>query len=190
MSFKSLARKLLAFTPYRPVRSAPNRIQAIDYSLQSLHHLGCEPTQIIDRGSHLGSDVIALKKPFQFRGGFSWSAEIPAFLRGNALKRQIPYRLFENDTAVKAPSDADHIDIQTLGEGRHTYWTDLFCFSAADNTDPNSNDRTYELRKVSKTTLGLWPLGGCTIYDPISLLSGNFAEGVGYRTDKEGENGF
>ena len=23
-----------------------------------------------------------------------------------------------------------------------------------------------------------------------SLLSGNFAEGVGYRTDKEGENGF
>jgi len=23
-----------------------------------------------------------------------------------------------------------------------------------------------------------------------ALLSGNFAEGVGYRTDKEGENGF
>jgi len=26
--------------------------------------------------------------------------------------------------------------------------------------------------------------------DVNSLLSGNFAEGVGYRTDKEGENGF
>ena len=27
-------------------------------------------------------------------------------------------------------------------------------------------------------------------YEIASLLSGNFAEGVGYRTDKEGENGF
>ena len=29
-----------------------------------------------------------------------------------------------------------------------------------------------------------------TVHVRSSLLSGNFAEGVGYRTDKEGENGF
>jgi hypothetical protein len=123
-----------------------------------------------DRSEMEASDVVVLKKPFDSRGGFSWSAEIPIYLRGDALKRRIPFQLFENETPVKANSNANHIDIKTLGEGRHAFWTDLFCFSASDNSDPNSNGRSYELRKVSQTMLGLWPLGGCTIYNPVYEL--------------------
>jgi hypothetical protein len=124
----------------------------------------------IENGEIDAPEVVPLKRPFENRGGLSWSAEIPLFLRGNVLKRRIAYQLFEDEQLVKAYSNANHVDIQTLGGGRYSYWTDLFCFSSSDNTDPNSNGRTYALRRVSKKTLGLWPLGGCTIYNPVYEL--------------------
>ncbi|MDI1284451.1 MAG: FkbM family methyltransferase [Reyranella sp.] len=55
MSLKEVAKRLIALTPFRVVRGAPNRYQAIGYCLQHLSRLGYEPAQIIDGGAHLGA---------------------------------------------------------------------------------------------------------------------------------------
>lgn len=51
---KSMIKKLIARTPYRVVRGAPNRFQAISETLQHLHDLGYRPRVIVDGGAHLG----------------------------------------------------------------------------------------------------------------------------------------
>ena len=61
---KDLARRLLALTPYRLERGAPNRFQAIDYTLQHLHELGYVPRQIIDGGAHLGWFALLARQVF------------------------------------------------------------------------------------------------------------------------------
>jgi FkbM family methyltransferase len=52
---KEVAKRLIALTPFRVVRGAPNRYQAIDHCLRSLVRLGYQPAQIIDGGAHLGA---------------------------------------------------------------------------------------------------------------------------------------
>lgn len=59
MFLKEVAKRLIALTPFRVVRGAPNRYQAIDYCLRYLNRLGYEPAQIIDGGAHMG--VFALE---------------------------------------------------------------------------------------------------------------------------------
>jgi FkbM family methyltransferase len=50
----NIAKRLLAFTPYRISRSPPNRFQEIEHCLGHLRRLGYEPRQIVDAGAHLG----------------------------------------------------------------------------------------------------------------------------------------
>jgi len=112
-----------------------------------------------------------LQRPFTGRGGHSWTVAIPDFLRNDTgNKNRVAFRFFEGGVPVTAASNAVHAEIATLGGGRHTFWTELFCFSTTDNSDPNTNGRAYELRRICSDTVGLWPLGGCTIYDPAYEL--------------------
>jgi FkbM family methyltransferase len=62
--FAHIAKKLVALTPYRIVRSAPNRFSEIDHCLRHLHHLGYEPGLIVDGGAHLGSFARAAHAEF------------------------------------------------------------------------------------------------------------------------------
>jgi FkbM family methyltransferase len=55
----SLIKKLLRATPFRIVRSAPNRFQEIDHCLRHLRRLGYEPKIVIDGGAYLGSFALA-----------------------------------------------------------------------------------------------------------------------------------
>jgi FkbM family methyltransferase len=54
VSIRDIAKRLTALTPFRIVRSAPNRFQSIGFSLRHLSRLGYEPKRIIDGGAHLG----------------------------------------------------------------------------------------------------------------------------------------
>lgn len=54
MFLKEVAKRLIALTPFRVVRGASNRYQAIGECLQHLARLGYAPRQIIDGGAHLG----------------------------------------------------------------------------------------------------------------------------------------
>lgn len=60
-----------------------------------------------------------------------------------------PLRLFENDKALH-PAHALHYQIRRDGGGRYSHWQNRLLFSTSDNSDPNSNGRTYT-----------FDLGGC-----------------------------
>lgn len=64
MFLKEVAKRLIALTPFRVVRGAPNRYQAISYCLRYLKRLGFEPAQIIDGGAHLGSFALEVSAIF------------------------------------------------------------------------------------------------------------------------------
>ena len=64
MFLKEVVKRLIALTPFRIVRGAPNRYQAIGYSLQHLNRLGYEPRQIIDGGAHLGAFALEVSAIF------------------------------------------------------------------------------------------------------------------------------
>lgn len=50
-----LAKRLLALTPYRVTRNAPNRFEGVVHCLGHLRKLGYETRLIIDGGAHLGT---------------------------------------------------------------------------------------------------------------------------------------
>jgi hypothetical protein len=58
--------------------------------------------------------------------------------------QQSPLILFENATPL-GPSHTLHHDIYTWGSGRYSHWGDYLYFSTSDNTDPNTNGRTYTI---------------------------------------------
>jgi FkbM family methyltransferase len=62
---KRFIKRLLAYTPYRIVRSkGANRFQAIDTALGGLKERGFSPAIIIDAGAHLGWFSVTAKKYF------------------------------------------------------------------------------------------------------------------------------
>jgi FkbM family methyltransferase len=61
---KALIKRLLAFTPYRVVRRAENRFDAIAYSLTLLRDLGFQPQVIIDAGAHAGTFTALTSRTF------------------------------------------------------------------------------------------------------------------------------
>jgi hypothetical protein len=89
-----------------------------------------------------------LKGPFQkyAAGGAAYIAAAPS-LQGDGDSSERPTRsthlVCENRHAL-GPAHSLHTDIATRGKGRFSHWSaDGFIFSASDNTDPNSNGRTY-----------------------------------------------
>jgi hypothetical protein len=51
--------------------------------------------------------------------------------------------LYENGRAL-GPAHSLHADIEDIGRGRFSHWNDIgVIFSTSDNSDPNSNGRTY-----------------------------------------------
>lgn len=88
--------------------------------------------------------VIPLAGPFNKETGFCWTITAPTDPDVRKL------RLLEDGKEL-GPADAIHDDIRHVGQGRYSHWkaTDgsvSIYFSTSDNSDPNTNGRTYELR--------------------------------------------
>jgi hypothetical protein len=52
--------------------------------------------------------------------------------------------LQENGTIIGVAHTA-HAEIAQLGRGRYSHWSGTLYFSSLDNSDPNTNGRTYAL---------------------------------------------
>jgi hypothetical protein len=90
------------------------------------------------------SVAIVLAKPIESERGVAWMVDIP--VDPDVRK----FRLFENDQEL-GPGDSLHDDIRTQGLGRYSHWKTedgaiRFYFSTSDNSDPNTNGRTYDLK--------------------------------------------
>jgi hypothetical protein len=90
-------------------------------------------------------DMIALKRPFQKSGALSYFAEAPSMV-GFSDTSAAPSRsnavVCEENRAL-GPAHSVHADIAAKGGGRFSHWITGFVFSTTDNSDANTNGRSY-----------------------------------------------
>jgi hypothetical protein len=89
-----------------------------------------------------------IRMPVQFvnNGGVSWVVSLPGLERVSDNAEETPYRsplvICENNRPL-GPAHAIHLDIRESGRGRFSHWGSDFVFSTSDNSDPNTNGRSY-----------------------------------------------
>ena len=86
-----------------------------------------------------------IEGPFVQGKGVSYFTHLPE-IAGAGDDASNPYRsrvvLFENGYPLGSPH-AIHDDIASQGGGAYSHWGDTLLFSATDNSDPNTNGRSY-----------------------------------------------
>ncbi len=107
-----------------------------------------------DRGNRVPHPVsfdivnsIPLAKPFQKEQGWAWMASLENFV-SCADRPDANYRsrlVMLEDSKPLWLRHATHDDIRNCGKGLYSHWHKYLLFSTSDNSDPNSNGRTYEI---------------------------------------------
>lgn len=84
---------------------------------------------------------------FKSNGGFCWCCRAPDLLASDCSEDPAcsTLELFENGKPL-GPPHHPHSEIRELGEGRYSHWGGQIYFSTSDNSDPNTNGRTYQIR--------------------------------------------
>src|ERR1700754_1564360 len=86
-----------------------------------------------------------MKRPFQKIGTFSFVKEGLSEWRGDTPVEQASRLTLCEDGWPLGPAHAAPGDIAKVGKGRFSYWGSSIVFSTSDNSDPNTNGRTYEV---------------------------------------------
>lgn len=102
---------------------------------------------------------ISLKGPFEHHEGFCWKFSLSDKIgAGNDVQNNRRSRVILcEDDSMLANRHAMHEDVINLGLGRYSHWGDELLFAASDNSDPNTNERTYKV-KVLKGIQGALPV--------------------------------
>jgi hypothetical protein len=92
-------------------------------------------------------EAVALKAPFpKFGTGVAYSAEaatLESLSDTGTSPTRSNYLVCENGYAL-GPPHSRHAEIVAKGKGRFSHWNNIgFVFSASDNSDPNTNGRSY-----------------------------------------------
>lgn len=91
-------------------------------------------------------EKIALRRPFFKVEKFAFVAATPELsASADSLddNRRSHVVLYEDDRPLGPPHTTPHAEIAELGRGRFSHWDDMIVFSPSDNSDANSNGRTY-----------------------------------------------
>ncbi len=86
-----------------------------------------------------------LHGPFLHEGGDCWSAELPRlahFADDEQHPRRSTLAVYEDDVPLH-PAHTPCPIIRRYGRGQYAHWQGRVLFAATDNTDPNTNGRTY-----------------------------------------------
>jgi hypothetical protein len=91
---------------------------------------------------------VILAPPFFHDEGNCWGTRLPPHLvavsDGPGFRDRSRAQLLEAGAPIGLPH-ALHDAIRKVGLGAHSHWADTLYFSTSDNSDPNSNGRTYRL---------------------------------------------
>jgi hypothetical protein len=89
---------------------------------------------------------IRMPTPFAANGGYSYVVNLPELERLadniNEMPDGSPVVICENHWII-GPAHALHRDITERGRGRFSHWGTDLVFSTSDNSDPNTNGRSY-----------------------------------------------
>ena len=97
---------------------------------------------------------MALKRPFYLFGtGVAYSVKAEALdslADSDAAPMRSNYLLCENGYLL-GPPHTRHAEIAAKGNGRFSHWSGIgFVFSSSDNSDPNTNGRSYQVVSPGK----------------------------------------
>ena len=128
-------------------RVSPERVAALAGTNASLSRMVTALTQAPDRCT-----VLPLPGPFRREQGCCWMTPLPAsMIAGDSpASADAPTLLLEDDRLL-GPGHALHDDIRAAGGGHYSHWQSALYLSTSDNSDPNTNGRTYtavSLRRV------------------------------------------
>ena len=99
------------------------------------------------------NEPVALIGPFAPDGGHAFLARLRwlpqhAFLEAISDRDLAPSQssliVLENGQPLGL-AHAGHADIRAIGQGRFSHWKEVLYFSASDNSNPNTNGRTYAI---------------------------------------------
>lgn len=113
-----------------------------------------QPLQAIEQQPTfvMAAETVTLTKPFSPAGGRAWNATLIG-LAGNADTLEEPRRstvgLFEDGIELCKPH-SPYDEVVKIGMGRYSHWGDIVRFSTSDNSDPNTNGRTYAALVVAQ----------------------------------------
>jgi SAM-dependent methyltransferase len=114
------------------------------YALPVHDDLGARVPQPVDYDT---ATVQPLSPPFRRESGFAWQLALPA-LTDVADDLDAPHRsrlvLLENGTPLWL-RHTQHEEIRTRGMGAYSHWRGGLLLSTSDNSDPNTNGRTYQI---------------------------------------------
>jgi hypothetical protein len=101
--------------------------------------------QPIAVGTCGGPNPFHLSAPYDPFGGFAFTANAPKFhddsdSMDNGSRSHL---VLCEDGHPLGPPHSMHDDIRQKGLGRYSHWGDDVEFSASDNSNPNTNGRTY-----------------------------------------------
>ena len=114
-------------------------------------------------------EAVRIPMPFERGNGHAWYAEIPELerLADNLQAYKSPVVVCENDR-VLGPAHSYHQDITREGQGRFSHWGTALVFSTSDNSNPNTNGRSYlAIRTKSEIPLSeapVQPSSACLLY--------------------------
>ncbi|QAU39657.1 hypothetical protein XH86_19830 [Bradyrhizobium guangdongense] len=97
-------------------------------------------------------DKTILNPPFARLAGNAFAIyKLPAPAPADTLdESRRSHVVLTEDGKLLGPSHSPHSDINTIGLGRYSYWSEagrvpVVVFSTSDNSNPNSNGRVYRL---------------------------------------------
>jgi hypothetical protein len=89
---------------------------------------------------------IRMPEPFVSNGGYSYVVSLPTLerLADNISENPngSPVAICENHWMI-GPGHSLHKEISERGRGRFSHWGSDLVFSTSDNSDPNTNGRSY-----------------------------------------------
>lgn len=91
-----------------------------------------------------------MKRPFTHDNGHCWAANLTGIQTASddlGYPTRSNVVLFENDHKYGIPH-ALHDNIRRLGRGYYSHWNGMLLFSTSDNSDPNSNGRSYTIQII------------------------------------------
>ncbi len=95
-----------------------------------------------------GIPMESLPGPFSRGQGHTWVVSIPHLAQSGDSQehpKQSNLMLYENGVPLGF-AHVPHSHIEAYGKGRYSHWKDSLLFSTTDNSDPNTNGRTYSIR--------------------------------------------
>lgn len=115
------------------------------------------------------SRSLNLRRPFDRLSGHAWIVRVSSKEEGNSEARPFHLSLvLLEDVVPLLGAHAGHQAIRDWGGGIYCHWEDSLIFSTADNSDPNSNGRRYEIE--SSLTVEQWNLARLRSQTPLSEI--------------------